>query len=109
MSVIAQCAGCGQKNRLGTTTTARCARCKRPFTPNEVMRAALGERPGVIMKANTLEDAALDSDNMTTHACNNDEDCGWEGHADELVDDRCPECGKRVHPVGDEEEEDDDE
>jgi hypothetical protein len=46
MAVIATCT-CGQKNRLKPGTRQCCGKCRREFTPREIMLASLGERPDV--------------------------------------------------------------
>jgi rubredoxin len=89
--------GCGQTNRVPGLSSKRmkCGKCGHVFTPKEMMKARHEPAP----PRPTLGDMMMSSDDEPTHACNDDEECGWEGTAEELENGRCPECGKRVHAV----------
>jgi rubredoxin len=85
---------CGAKNRIPIGVRARCGACKHEFTPSELAKAT--NEPPPPSPLLTMQD---DID-VPTRACNDDENCGWEGGEEELDDDgRCPECGKRVHKL----------
>lgn len=96
MAVIAKCAGCGANNKIPAGTNVRCGKCKRVFTPLELQAATLGDRVGVPTHPAPAGDDTDDEDEQY-YACKDDENCGWTGTEDELVEgDRCPECGKKT-------------
>jgi ribosomal protein S27AE len=84
---------CGQTNRVpgASAKRMRCGKCGHVFTPQELTKARVEPAPP--------PPAGLQFDTDATHACNDDEDCGWEGTEDELENKRCPDCGKRVHEL----------
>jgi DNA-directed RNA polymerase subunit RPC12/RpoP len=87
---------CGQTNRVPSLpkNRIRCGKCKREFTPRELARAKPEAPPPPFSLDNALDDVDA------THACKDEENCGWEGVEEDLDEDgKCPDCGKRVKKI----------
>lgn len=94
---LLNCPGCGTTNRVPSILKQkmRCGKCKRDFTPRELVKARPEPAP-----ARELQLESEDDD--TRYACRK---CGWQGSEDDCELDEdvdklvCPDCGKRVKRV----------
>lgn len=86
---------CGATNRLPGLSAKkfRCGKCQHVFLPMELTKARPEPAP-------PRPEAPL-FDEEPTHACKDEDDCGWEGVAEELEEGRCPECGKKTRKLED--------
>lgn len=94
---------CGTKNRIALRGRSRCGKCKHVFTPTELAKAQV-ERPATF----GLEQQ---DDAPPTHACKNEDECGWSGVEDDLDENErgkacCPDCGRGVRKLSKQEQED---
>lgn len=90
---------CGATNRLPGATTKRhqCGKCRHVFTPQELVKA----RPEPAPPRSALDDGTLFGDEPT-HACKDEDDCAWEGTAEEMAEGRrCPDCNKKCRKLDD--------
>jgi rubredoxin len=88
--------GCGTTNRIPGLSAKRhrCGKCQHVFTPAELVKARQEPAPptmGDLLSSMMGGDMPRPSVNAT-HACKDEDDCGWEGTEEK----RCPDCGKRV-------------